>query len=124
MPRSVEEWVGKTDDTPVPPRVRLRVFEAMKGRCGICGRKVQAGDKWTCEHVKALINGGENREDNLGVTCSWCLPGKNADDVAEKSTTYRKRSKHAGIKKKSSRPLPGSKDSPWKQTLGNGWMRR
>lgn len=28
MSRSVEEWVGKTDDTEAPPRVRLRPFGA------------------------------------------------------------------------------------------------
>jgi hypothetical protein len=29
MPRSRPEWRGKTDDDPVPPRVRLRIFERM-----------------------------------------------------------------------------------------------
>jgi hypothetical protein len=24
MPRAVPEWIGRTDDIPVPPRVRLR----------------------------------------------------------------------------------------------------
>lgn len=95
--RSVEEWRGKDDNTPVPPRVRLRVFDAKEGRCGQCGRKIRAGESWTCEHLKALINGGRNRESNLGVTCSMCLPGKNADDVDEKSKTYRMRAKHLNI---------------------------
>lgn len=27
MARSVEEWIGRTDDAKVPPRVRLRIFE-------------------------------------------------------------------------------------------------
>ena len=31
MARSVAEWVGATPDTPVPPRVRLRVFERDEG---------------------------------------------------------------------------------------------
>ena len=41
MPRSVPEWVGRTDDTPVPPRVRLRVLERFGRRCDPthgCGR--------------------------------------------------------------------------------------
>lgn len=124
MNRSVDEWIGKTDDTPAPPRVRVRVFERCAGKCGQCGRKINAGEKWTLEHLVALINGGGNRESNLGVTCDWCLPAKNAADVAEKAITYRKKSKHLGIKKKSSRPLPGGKDSKWKRTFSNGWVQR
>lgn len=92
--RSVEEWCGKTPDTPVPPRVRLRVFDRADGRCHRCERKIAAGEHWTLEHLKALIRGGQNRESNLGVTCDWCLPEKNAEDVAEKADTYAKRRKH------------------------------
>ena len=94
--RSVPEWIGKTDDTPAPPRVRVRVFDRCNGCCGQCGRKISAGEKWTLEHLKALINGGKNRETNLGVTCDWCLPAKNSADVAEKSRVYAKRAKHIG----------------------------
>lgn len=108
MSRSVSEWIGKTDDTPVPPRVRLRVWESKGGCCHKCGRKVGAGDRWTCEHLIALINGGENRERNLDVTCGWCLPAKNAEDIAEKAKTYAVKSKHIGIKRKR-RTIPGKR---------------
>ena len=94
MARAVDEWIGKTDDTPAPPRVRLRVFDAKGGRCHRCSRKIAAGDSWTLEHLKAIINGGANRESNLDVTCDWCLPVKNAEDVAEKSKVYQTRAKH------------------------------
>lgn len=97
--RSVPEWIGATDDTPVPDRVRTRVFIAKGGRCHSCKRKITAGESWTCEHVLALINGGENRESNLDLTCDWCLPEKNATDVAIKSKNYRVRKRHIGIKK-------------------------
>src|SRR5262245_45572141 len=96
MPRSVAEWIGKTDDAPVPPRVRLRVFERENGKCHACRRKIRPGEKWTCEHVIALENHGPNRESNLALTCSNCLPNKNAADAAEKSKTYAVRSKHTG----------------------------
>lgn len=97
--RSNEEWVGKTDDTPVPPRVRDRVFLAKGGRCHKCTRKIRAGETWTCEHVIALINGGKNAERNLDLTCCNCLPAKNAEDLAEKSKIYAIRSKHLGLSK-------------------------
>lgn len=99
MARTTQEWIGKTDDTPVPPRVRLRVFLRKEGRCHKCRRKIDPQDKWTCEHLIALINDGENRESNLDLTCSWCLPQKNAEDVKEKARTARKKMFHLGIKR-------------------------
>lgn len=101
MARSVPLWIGRTDDTPAPPRVRLRVWDRCEGKCGQCGRKIRPGEGWTLEHLVALINGGKNAEDNLGVTCDWCLPAKNAADVAMKAKTAAVRSKHLGIRKPS-----------------------
>ena len=105
--RSVPEWVGATPDTPVPDRVELRVWDKKKGRCHRCTRKIPTGDNWVLEHVKALINGGENRESNLDLTCSWCVPEKNAEDMAEKSKVATIRKRHLGITKK--RPWFNSK---------------
>lgn len=112
MTRSVPPWIGKDDDEAPPPRVRARVFLAKGGRCHRCSRLVQPslGDKWTLEHLVAIINGGANAEANLDVTCSWCLPAKNAEDVAEKSAAYSKRKRHLGLKK--ARPL-----SRWKRKV-------
>jgi 5-methylcytosine-specific restriction protein A len=101
MPRSVETWIGKTPDSPAPPRVRLRVFERCEGKCGQCGRKIRPGEHWTLEHLIALINGGRNAEDNLGVTCDWCLPAKNAADVKQKAKSARIRAKHYDTKEPS-----------------------
>lgn len=50
MTRSVPEWVGKTDDTKVPPRVRLRCFEREGGICHLSGIKIRAGDSWELDH--------------------------------------------------------------------------
>lgn len=33
MTRDVEEWIGKTPDSAIPKRVRLRVFERLGGQC-------------------------------------------------------------------------------------------
>ena len=98
--RDVPEWIGKDDDTPVPSRVRLRVFDAKGGRCHKCTRKIWIGESWTCEHIVAICNGGKNRETNLGCTCCNCLQEKNADDVGEKSDIYQTRAKHLGIETK------------------------
>lgn len=123
MPRSVEMWVGATDDTAAPPRVRLRVFEREQGRCHRCGRKIGPADKWILEHLTALINGGKNSEDNLGCTCEWCLPLKNADDMAIKSKGYAVRLRAAGIKTTKGRPLAGTKASGIRRRM-NGKVER
>jgi 5-methylcytosine-specific restriction endonuclease McrA len=121
--RSVPEWIGATPDTPAPPRVRLRVFERGEGKCHRCTRKIAAGEKWTLEHLVALINGGANAEANLSVTCGWCLPAKNAEDVAEKSRTYRKRSKHLGVRPKH-RLIPGSRGTGFHKHMDGTVSRR
>ena len=117
MARTVPEWIGKTDDTKAPERVRTRVFLAKGGRCHRCSRKIASGDAWTLEHVVALINGGGNRESNLDVTCRWCLPAKNAEDVAEKARVYNIRSKHIGAKPPSRNPIPGSRNTPYRKRM-------
>lgn len=123
MSRSVDEWVGKDDDEPVPPRVKVRVFLRADGHCAICARCLRPGDKWTCDHRVALVNGGPNRESNLQVLCAWCDKPKTVFDVKEKSKTARIRSAHFGIKR-SSRPLPGGRNSKWKKTFSHGWVER
>lgn len=99
MSREVPEWVGKNDDTPIPPRVRLRIFECHGGRCHISGRLIRAGEAWECEHIVALANGGEHRERNLAPALVGPHREKTRADVAAKSRDYRKRSKHFGVKR-------------------------
>jgi 5-methylcytosine-specific restriction endonuclease McrA len=111
MSRSVPLWVGKTDDTPAPPRVRARVFVREEGKCHRCGRKIGPSDKWTLEHLLAIILGGRNAEDNLACTCEWCLPLKNAEDQAAKSKIAKIAKKHIGISKPK-KPFPKRHD-PW-----------
>lgn len=99
--REVPEWVGASDDTPAPPRVRLRVFEKFEGRCAMCRRLLRPGH-WALDHKVALVNGGGgNRETNLQPLCtSPCHSGKTREDVAEKSRTRRHRQRNAGIRKR------------------------
>lgn len=116
MSRSLPEWIGATDDSQIPLRVRLRVFERFNGicQCG-CGIKIQVGDRWEADHRVALINGGTNSETNLVPLLAKHHKTKTAADVAEKSRVTRIRMKHLGIKKKST--FACSKDSPFKKKL-------
>lgn len=110
--RSVREWKGKTPDSDPPPRVKQRVFDRLKGICHKCDRKINgATEKWTCEHLLAIILGGENREKNLDLTCSICLPVKNKEDMAAKSLDAKRRKKHLKLSRPK-RPFPKRHD-PW-----------
>lgn len=96
--RSTDEWIGVSPDSAIPPRVRLRVWDACGGRCAVCDRKLRAPDKWDLDHKVALINGGAHRESNLQVICSWCHREKTNADVAEKAKTAAVRKRHLGIR--------------------------
>lgn len=109
MARSTDEWIGKDDDAVPPPRVRIRVFDTANGRCHVCGRKITATEYWQADHIKALCNGGENRESNIAPACRNCCYRKTAEDVAEKAEVYAVRRKHI---------LPRDKPkSKWKRKL-------
>ena len=115
--RSTPEWIGATPDTPVPLRVKLRVFEAHDGRCHRSGRKIMPGDTWQCDHVKALTNDGENRESNLAPILTDEHKAKTAEDVAEKSKVARIRAKHLGQWPKAKRKLQGRGFGPSRQAV-------
>ncbi len=108
MARTTEEWIGKSDDSAIPPRVKLRIFEEYKGHCNKCTCKIVGKLIPQYDHIIALINGGENRESNLQLICSECHKSKTTLDVAEKSQMYHKRIRAAGIKKRR-RTIPGRK---------------
>jgi len=125
MTRPVKEWIGRTDETPAPPRVKARIVLAQSGICACgCGVKLgAAGEAIEFDHETALINGGENRETNLRALRRPCHAVKTRADVAEKATVARKRAKHFGLKKPKSR-IPGSRDDKWKRKIDGTTVRR
>lgn len=123
MTRSVTEWVGKTDDAAIPPRVRLRVFERHGGICAISGRKIMPGDAWQVDHIIALSRGGQHREANLQPVLDAPHKAKTRDDVAVKAKIDRVRKAHLGIKTKRA-TIPGSKASGWKKRIDGSVVPR
>lgn len=118
MSRSTEEWIGKTDDAKVPPRVRLRVFDREGGHCHISGRKIQPGEPWDLDHKIALCNGGEHKESNLFPALTGKHREKTAQDVAEKSKIARKRLKHVDTSaRKRGFPKPPPNYNPWTRRI-------
>lgn len=122
--RATEEWIGKTPDSTVPPRVRRRIFDAAGGRCHISGREIRAGEKWELEHKIALCNGGEHRETNMAPALYHPHKEKTAHDVAVKAKVARIRNRHLGIKSRKGRPIIGSKSSGWKRKMDGTLVRR
>lgn len=123
MARQTREWIGATDDTAIPPRVKDRVFIAQNGKCANCNRKLAVcGEPVEFDHVVALINGGSNREANVQALCAMCHRNKTREDVAEKAVTYRKRSKHLGFKARKNL-IPGSKGSGYRRKMDGTVVR-
>ena len=121
--RAVPEWIGKTPDTPIPARVKLRVFDRHRGICQITGRKIMPGDKWDCDHIRAICNGGQNREFNLQPAIQKAHRAKTREDVKQKAVSDRKRKKHLGIRT-TRRPMPGSRASGLKKPLNRNAIPR
>lgn len=103
MARARKPWVGRTDDSKAPPRVRQRIFDAHDGTCHICDLSIKPGETWHLDHMLALIAGGENAEHNLAPAHTHCNLAKGQRESAEKSKIAKIRGKHIGaIKPKQS----------------------
>jgi len=78
----------------------------------------------TCDHIKALEDGGENRETNLQLICTApCSLKKTGQENSRRAKADRGAAKHLGFKRKR-HVVPGSKASPWKHKLDGTWIRR
>jgi len=121
--RSVPEWIGRTDDSATPPRVKARIYLDAEGRCKCCTRFID-GSALVAEydHIIPLILGGANRETNLQLLCSECHAAKTKRDVKIKAKVARVRKRNLGIKKPSK--FPGSRDGRWKKKMDGSVVLR
>ncbi|HMT13155.1 MAG TPA: HNH endonuclease [Aestuariivirga sp.] len=115
--RAVSEWIGNTPDAKIPNAVRLRVFERYGGFCAVSGRKIMPADKWDCDHIIPLKDGGEHREGNLQPVLADFHHAKTAEENHTRGKVKRTRQKYLGIKRKSGPPMPGSKASRFKKRI-------
>lgn len=95
---------------------RARVFESAGGLCHLCGQRIQAGQTWEVEHVRALGLLGTDDDSNLAPAHKSCHAPKTADDVARMAKAFRQRVRHIGARQ-SRNPMPGSKGSKWKKRM-------
>jgi hypothetical protein len=123
---------------PNSTKLRRQCFEAHKyvhpvtGRtvmdCHICGDVIDpvAGDVWEAEHMNPRALSDDDSAKNLAPAHAGkgsCHAEKTKVDVGRIAKAKRVRDKHFGIKRSAS-PMPGGKNSPWKKTFANGWVRR
>jgi 5-methylcytosine-specific restriction endonuclease McrA len=78
---------------------------------------------WETDHIIAIINGGENRENNLRTLLVSCHDKKTREDLHEKSVIATKRKKFLGLIK-SKKTLPFSRGSKWKRKVNGTIVRR
>lgn len=65
MARTVEEWIGKTDDTRPSKACQRRILERQGFVCALTGLPFDDKHKPRFDHKVPLWLGGENRESNL-----------------------------------------------------------
>jgi 5-methylcytosine-specific restriction protein A len=121
--RTVPEWIGKSDDSAVPPRVVLRVLEAYAYRCYLSHRPIGPGDEYQIEHIIAIALGGQNRESNLAPVLIEPHKVKTRADTKAKAKIARIKKGRFGLKKPK-RPMMGSRASGWKRNFDGTAERR
>ena len=104
---------------------RLNLFLNRKGTCGRCSQKIDAGKAWDIDHIIPLALGGTNEPENLQILCKPCHQSKTAkNDIPRIAKTKRLKARHLGARSPSTRPLPGSRRSPWKRKLDGSVIKR
>ena len=90
--------VGTTPRKNLTPTQRLKLFEAHKGICGICGAYIRAGERWRDEHLIPLALGGSNDMENRAPVHEKCAEAKDKDDMRAIAKAKRVKRAHLGIK--------------------------
>ena len=93
--------VGSTKRKPLTPTQRLKLFEAHKGLCGLCGGKIEAGATWVDEHIIPLGLGGTNDLSNrvpVHVICANSKTHGSNGDLAKIAKAKRVKMRHLGIR--------------------------
>lgn len=103
---------------------RLNLFIQRHGKCAHCKTKIMPGKRWDVDHIIPIALGGSNEEANLQILCWSCHITKTAyEDIPRIAKTKRQLIAHAGAKR-SRRPLPCGRDTPYKKTIDGRIVKR
>ncbi len=106
------EDLGTTQRKPLTSAQRLKLFEAHRGHCWRCTRKIEAGEQWVDEHIRALGLGGGNEWENRAPVHVACADAKTHDEdmpAIVKAKAVKRRNlgiKPAGVQSIQSAPFP------------------
>lgn len=98
--RTVDEWIGKSDDAMPPPRVKDRIRARQGNVCALTGIELRPGVKVEYDHIVPLWLGGANAERNLQAVSSDAHKRKTAAEAKVRAKCNRTRKAHLGIKSK------------------------
>ena len=103
-------------------RTKLDAFERSGGRCEACRARLFPGNI-EYHHSTECTFGGAGELGNCSVLCRACHAAITRKRAAVIAKSNRVRERHLGIKRASSRPLPGSKASGIRRRM-NGQVER
>jgi 5-methylcytosine-specific restriction protein A len=104
---------------------RVRIFELAKGVCHLCDGKITTGQSWEVSHAVPLEMGGADEIQNMFPAHKACHAAQTAKiDIPMIAKAKRRQARHLGIKKHTSRPMPGSRASGWKRKFNGSVERR
>lgn len=107
------------------PKRRLEVWEARKGICYLCGKKVMAGEPWDVEHRLAYALSEDDTLSNLEVAHrEGCHKAKTAKDAGIIAKADRQGMK-TGQQARRARNGPTMKSGPFPKSKGKTkWPKR
>lgn len=94
MPREVEEWKGRTDDSMPGKLVRDRLSRDQGDCCALCHHPFGPKRRAHCDHIVPLIDEGENRESNLQMICAECHKAKTSAEATDRAKSRDIRASH------------------------------
>ena len=121
-----DETITRTAQRPTfSTSFRLNLFLMRKGLCAACSQKIDAGKAWDIDHILPLALGGTKEPDNLQILCRPCHRAKTThSDIPRIAKTKRLKARHLGASAPSTRPIPGSRQSPCKRKIDGSLVRR
>lgn len=105
MARTVDEWIGKTDDSAPSEACKRRIVARQDGVCALTGKPFTPKDRPQFDHKVPLWLGGENRESNLHAIIDEAHKAKTKAEAKVRAQVNARQSSHLGIKAPSKRKI-------------------
>lgn len=109
--KNLKEWVGRTPEAMPGQTVLLRLYAKQNEICACgCGQVMNLNrDKVDCDHIMALIDGGDNRESNLQLLLHACHKLKTSAEASARSEERRHKAKAFTALRNQPGTLPGAR---------------